>query len=1000
LLARHLFAPFVTVALLVGDGGQRSVAPPSVRTFHEVGQGFCRAAGCAQDMGAIAPECVSERPIASGDAGTNWGIQVLIKRLSVASAGLAALLLVACQQAPADHMAAAQAAIAAKDPGAAVVHLKNVIAAEPGNGEARLLLAQQSMALGEYDAAVADLRRARELKVPDDRVLPELAEAMLSARQPKLLIEQLANTKPQSPAARARLSSSLALAYLSLGNVPKARQAVESALEADSKSGPARLVNARVMLAESGRDAALTELEALLKQAPTLDEAWSLKGNIHASGNGELDQAMAAYKKALEINPKQFQALFSVVAMHMTNGDTAKARESLAALQKSWPDSLFGRYLQARLLLLEGKHSDARPLFATLRNSMPENVALLLASGVNELQLGAPIQAEALLAQSVSLDPGSSTARYFLARANLALGRPERATQALLPLVEAQNTSPEVLVVAAQAKLLQGDAKGASDLYARAEKFDSKDASVRTALAMARVARGEVDSALKELELISDGTKEVDADIKLIGTRLARNELTQALAASERLERKKPGLAATHELRGQILLQMKDLDGARRAFESALTKDRTYLPAMKQLTNLDVRQRNPAQAEKRLADALASDPGNASLMTLLAATKANTGAPASEVVSLLEKAAQTDSRHLEAWLLLIARHFQAGDLQAALSAGQTASTMIPDNVQLLEMIGRVQLRSGDIRQASSTFANIVRVAPRSASGYIGQAATLVAANELEAAAKVLQRLLDREPDSLDALRLSADVAVRRKRFDEAVALARGIQRRMPNDAAGFRLEGVVEQARNNQPAAAVMFRKALGKANDSDVSVRLYDALRRGPKPVEADQFAAEWTKRNPKDTSLPSFLGFLQFQANNLPQARRLFESVLAIDSDHVEALNNLALVQLKANDLATATELAQRALQLQPNRPELLDTMAQVLVAKKQYPKAVETLKLAINRATDAAPLRLALAKVYVQADDKPNALSELEKLVALGKSSATYAEARKLLTEQRRL
>jgi cellulose synthase operon protein C len=916
----------------------------------------------------------------------------------LAAATLAASMLAGCQQASSDHMGAARTAIAAQDPNAAIIHLRNAVAAEPGNGEARLLLGQQLLLLGEYEPAVVDLKRARELKIPDDRVVPVLAEAMLYARQTKLLIEQLGAVRLSTPEGNARLQTSLSQAYMLLDSLPRAKQAVEAALAAQPKSPEARLASARITLKDAGPAAALGAVDALLQDSPEFAPAWTYKGTIHAAAN-EIPKAQAAFDRALAIDPRQFHAMFSSVAMHIAARDLDKARTEHAKLMAMWPNSLYGRYLEARLMLLQGRHTEARPLFATLRNAMPENVPLLLASGVNELQLESPIQAEALLAQTVSLEPDSVPARYFLAQANLRLGRPERATQALSPLLESKSVTPEILVLAAQARLYTGDAQGASELYARAESFKSASPEVRTALAMSKVAKGEVDTALRELQTISESSADTDADLKLISTRLARNELNEALAALDKLDRKRPNQAATHELRGQVLLRRNETAPARLAFEAALKVDKAYVPAITQLTNLDVREGKAAEAEKRINDALAINANDSRLITTLAAMKARTGASSQEVLALIDRATRADPRDVNAWLMLMNRHYQAGDLQAALSAGRTATSMVPDNVQLLEMLGRAQLRAGDTRQAASTFANLVRVVPRSPSGYMGQAATLVATGEFDAADQVLQRLIEREPDSVDARRLAADVALRRKRFDAALAQAREVQRRRPALAAGWRLEGSVEAARGNPAAAVAAFRKGLDKGEAGDLPVRLHDTLAKSGKVAEADEFARSWLQTHPKDTELLSYLGLVQYEKKDWAAARSRFESVLAIDPNHVEALNNLASVLLEEKKPAEALQQVQRALALQPNRPEALDTLAQIYVKQQQPAKAIEALKLAINRSTDIAPLRLALAKVYIEAGDRQNAASELDALVALGRGSPTYAEARKLLAEQRR-
>ena len=903
-----------------------------------------------------------------------------------------------CQKSPADHMAAARTSIEAKDPASAVLHLKNAIANEPNNAEARLLLGAQQLAAGDASAAVIDLRRARELKVAEDKVVPILAEAMADSGQSSALVEQFGNLKLSSPGAMAQLSNVLAQAYLNLNNTDQAAKLVSAALAADPQSAPAKLTRARVSLARSDNAQAMREVDALVMESPQYDDAWGFKGTLHEILPGQHEKAFAAFDKALAINPKQLQSLYSSVSLHMMRNDLKAARESLDRLAKSWPKNLNTLYLEARLNHLLGNYPQARPQFAFLLNIAPENVATLLASGLNELKLGAPIQAEAQLARVVSLAPSNAAARFYLAQANLQLGRPEKASDTLATLVELANAQPEILVVAAQARLLQGDTLGADQLYTRAAKFGSKDPSVRTALALAQVAKGASDAALRELQLISDSTETTDVDLRLISARLSRGELSEALKAIERVEQKKPAQAAGPELRGQVLVKQGDLAGARKAFEQALQRDKFYLPALTQLTNIDFQEGKIDQARKRLTDTLVADPNNSPALTLLAALSIRAGGSSSEVQTLLERATKADPLNLNAWLTLMLRHFNAGDIQAALNAGQSAGTFIKDNVQLMELTGRIQLKGGDVRQANSTFANLIRVAPRSASGYMGLAAVLVAAGELEPAAKTLQRLIDQDPKSVDAQRMAGEVATRRRLFKEALAIARNVQQQYPGEAVGFSMEGAVESSQGNTAAAVAAFSKGLDKANPGMLAQLVHALLLRDGKTAEAKQLEARWIKNHPKDVEFLAYLGDTEAGAKNLTAARAFYEQVLSIDPNHAGALNNMAWTLLQLKDPASMA-FVERALKVQPDRPEILDTLAQIQVSQKQYTKAVEALKMAINRATDPAPLRLSLARVYIEAKDRPNAINELEKLIALGKSSPYYLPARKLLTEQRK-
>ena len=937
------------------------------------------------------------------DASAQKGIN-LVRRLrnrskQAALAVALASMLWGCQKDSTDHLAAANAAIAAKDSSSAVLHLKNALARDPNSGETRLLLGAQELAVGDAGAAVIDLRRARELKVPDDKVVPTLAEALLASQQSRLLIEQFGTAKLGDPTAMARLNTTLALAYLSLGNPAQARSSAALALAIDATSKEAQLALARITLVDSDRNLALKAVDALLRQAPGFDEAWAFKGYLHELSPNEQQQALAAYAKAVEINPKQLQALYAPVFVHMARDDLKQARVALDALVKEWPKSFYTLYLQARMHHLTGNYAAARPLFATLLNALPDNVTGLLASGINELKLGAPIQAEAQLARAVSLSPTNTAARYYLAQANLQLGRPEKASIAIAPLLEAVDAPPEVLVVGAQAKLLQGDAQGADSLYTRAAKFNSKDVSVRTALALAQAAKGETDAAMRELQLISDSSETIDADLKLISTRLARNEVAEALLAIDKLEKKKPDQPAAAELRGQALLKRNDFEGARKAFSLALQREQAYAPALLQLTNLDLSQGKADQARKRLNAVLDANPRFAPALTMLAGVSLRSGGSASEVLSLLERATKADPLELNGWLMLMMRHFNAGDVQAALNASQSANVAIPDNVLLLEMTGRIQIKGGDIRQANSTYASLIRVAPRSALGYMGLAATLIAADELEAAAKTMQRLIDLDPRAVEPQRMAADIAVRRKMYKEALAIARNLQKQYPNDAVGWAVQGDVEASQGNWAAAAAALRGGLEKQNAAAMPLRLHVALLRDGKLPEARQLEVSWVKSHPKDVVFLAHLGDTSLAAKDWAAALGWYEQVLAIDPKNFGTLNNTAWVLLQTND-AKALDYAERALSEAPDRPEVLDTLAQIYASQQNYAKAIDSLKRAINRATNTAPLQLSLAQIYIQAKDRPNAINELEKLMALGKSSPYYLPARKLLTEQRKV
>ena len=917
---------------------------------------------------------------------------------SATVAVLVAALLAGCQKQPGDNLNAAKARIKANQAPAAIIELKNVLRSQPQNAEARFLLGQQLAATGDPAGAVAEFQRALDAKYPMDQLAAPYAEALLAAGQPGQVIVLFNSTALEDPAKNAALATWVANANLLMGDLPAAQQAIDRALKSVPDHPPAVLAKARVRVGRGDLPAALQLADELLAKSPEDAAVWTFKGELLDRDPATRDQALEAYNKALQFNPKQLQALSSVLAIQLIRNDLPKAQDTLAKLRAAAPNGFLTNYYDARLKFLSGNFQAARPLFQALLNDQPDNATVLLASGVNELRLKAPLQAEAQLSRAVTLQPGSGAARYYLAQAYLQLGKPEQATSVLSPLINTATPAPQPLLVAAQARLMQGDAKGADALFDRAAKLHSSDASVRIAMALMTAAKGETDAAVNELQRISETSDGTEADLRLISARLARNELDAALTALDALEKKQPGLASTADLRGQVLRRKNDLAGARLSFEQAFKRDARYLPAVVSLADLDAADKKPEAGRKRLDELAAADPNNASVHLAIAAFAARQGASAADVTKIVETAVRVDPRDISARLLLIERHFNAGHAETALGVAQTGVTANPDNIQLLDALARSQVRSGDSRQALTTYAKLVRLAPKEPAGYLGKANALINLKDVEAAAKSVQQLLELSPGHPDAARLAIGLAIQRKQFDQGVSLARQMQQQHPKEGIGHALEADVLIAQNQWGPAADALRTGITKGHPEALVPRLHQVLLKDNRSKDADELINTWLAKNPQDTVVLKYLGDSAQQANNSAEAIKRYQQLVKLKPNDPGFLNNLAWLLMQAGQPG-ALALAERAANAVPGNASVLDTLAQAYAAEKNFDKAANTLLLAMARTPDPAPLRLSLAKVYIQAGDRRKAVTELEALRDLGKAFPQQAEVQTLLAAQRR-
>ena len=88
-------------------------------------------------------------------------------------------LTLGCAEQSADsYVAAASEALAEKDLNVATIELKNALQLDPEHREARMLLGSAHLQMGDIDSAIKELKRAQDLGVSNDRVLPELYVAL------------------------------------------------------------------------------------------------------------------------------------------------------------------------------------------------------------------------------------------------------------------------------------------------------------------------------------------------------------------------------------------------------------------------------------------------------------------------------------------------------------------------------------------------------------------------------------------------------------------------------------------------------------------------------------------------------------------------------------------------------------------------------------------------------------------------------------------------------
>ena len=916
-------------------------------------------------------------------------------RTSVSAILAAAVMaLVACSQGGESALNSARAYMAAKNYSGAILQLKTLLQEQPKSPEARFLLGKALFESGNIVNASVELRKALELGQAKADALPLLARCMLAMGQNQALVDEFGATTLDSPTAQADLKTTLAVAYAALTKPAEVASAIAAALKAEPGNPDTLLLQAQMATEQRRFDDAAAWVEQVIGANPANAQAWQQKGDILMLSKRDDAGAVAAYRKALGYDPQHVGALSNLMTLLILQRDLKGAREQWKALHTAAPNSLQTIAFDAHLTLLENQPKRAKELIDQVLRVAPDNIKALLLSADIEIANGAPLRAERALGRVLALVPSQRVARNQLAGILLSQGQADKVLATLQPLLAAGNGNGLTLALVGQAQLMEGRLDAAIASFSAAAKLDPQNTAAQTNLVVARLKTAGLPTTVAALQRIAAADKGQFTDLTLVSLLVRARDLDAALKALDALQAKEKDNPSTAMLRGRIQLQRKDTQAARASFERALALDPSFVQAASILAGMDLDEKKVEAAKKRFQDVLVADPRNVDAVLGLAKIMGLEGAPRNEIAERLQQAVKLDPSNPDARTALIGHYLDQRSVKAALTAAQEASAALPENMNILDLLGRAQMVSGDTNQAIGTFNRLAAQEPRSPRAYLRISGVYVAANNKQAAEQNLRRALTITPNLLEAQTALASMALADKRPQDALRVARTVQSQRPKEAVGYVMEGDIERSRKNFDGEVAVYRQALRQAPSTDLAKRLYSVLVGKQQTAEAGKFVAAWTAEQPRDAEFQAYVGDIAMAKGQFDIAERQFRIVLKLHAENALAMNNIAWILNKQGKPAAALEMAEQAVKLHPKAPGLMDTLAMVLASNNQLMRALEVQKAAVALSPDSPELRLNLAKLHIQAGDKSAARTELKLLEALGTRYHAQTEVKRLM------
>jgi len=914
----------------------------------------------------------------------------------IAAAFCLAFALVACDRADTgSYLTSAKTYMAKSDYSAAIIQLKNALVKSPDSGEARFLMATSLLEIGDAVGAETEGRKAIDLNYRPDEAAAVVARALLRQGEYRKVVAEFGGQTPKDAATRADIGTSLAIAYLNLGERNEARSAIENALVADPKSVRARVVQARLSAQQNELPQAMKIVDEVIAEKPGDVDATLLKTELQLA-QGKRDEAIATLERAVEAAPADMRPRTVLISLLVQSNQFDRAATQLDGLKKVAPTHFLTFYSDALVSSARGDQAHAKEAILQAQKMAPDYLPAIFLAGIINYQTGSYAAAEDAMRKVIARMPAEVNARQVLAAIYLRSGRPAQALEALEPALRRTPDNPRLLRTAAEAYLASNDPVRATEYFEKATALDKGNVAGQVELAQVRLATGDTERALRDLDALSKtDTSSNVADLALVSAYLRRHDYDKALSAVSALEKKQPASPIPYSLRGTVYLAKGDTKAARAGFNKAMEVDPGFFNAAYNLARLDLAERDVDSARKRYAAMLAKDPNNETLLLAQAELLSVTGAPKAEVAATLGQAITAQPTSSRPRLALIAYHVQKRDIKAALAAAQAAQAALPEDPAILNALGLAQGMNGSTTQSVETFKHLVRVQPQNATALLKLAEAQLVAKDHDGAIDSLRQALAVQPDLAEAWAAMASAYVAAGRPESAIAEGRKYQKESPDRALGYAIEGDTFVLRKDWPEAAAAFGNALSRQPLPQLAVRRYNALQRAGKQAEAAAMADKWFKDHPKDTALRALIAQDYLQKKDYPAAIRQYEAALAIEPNNALYLNNIAWMLNELGD-PKARKYAEQGFVLAPTSPAVQDTLGWILVQRGDAARGLDLIKTALQISPGDNDIRLHLAKALLKTGDKAGAKTELETLAKLDQASDARDEAQKMLRE----
>lgn len=593
------------------------------------------------------------------------------------------------------------------------------------------------MAAGRVADAIIDFRNALKVDAKYGEARFELAKAFEQSGNPQAAREYIraADLLP----GRADVQIKAATLLIAGQQFEQARKHADLAVKADPASVEAQVLRAHTLAGLKDVDGALAELQRATDSAPGDFRPLASIGAIEAA-TGKLAEAEAAFKKAVDADPKSPQARLALAYFYWSSNRTGEAEQMISSVLAANPDDVTGNRMIALLYmatgrvkeaeaplrrladkkdhraalvlgdvyLTTGRDADARRTYEALRGEAAfREMAVIRLAGL-DFRTGRRKEAHTLL--DAELAQSAKSVRLLTLKTQMlsAEGRRDEALDAARKAVAADAQSADAQYVLGFAEAEKRNAEAATTAYKEALRLNPSMTAAQVELSRLLLFSGETDQALQLAQsAVKAAPQNAQARLTLARALLQKGDIRAAEADANMLVKVLPNAAAVHALLGRVLLARSDVNGAMRAFDRALELNPAEPEALTGRLSIDLSRKRPQDARGRVEKAMAAAPTSSEVLVTAARFERVDG-NMSTAEKHLRRAIELEPSNLAAYNQLVSLYFSQNRLDEGKRELQEVVRLKPDSVPARTMIGIIEQVQGRTDEAVKVYDAILK----------------------------------------------------------------------------------------------------------------------------------------------------------------------------------------------------------------------------------------------------------------------------------------------------